>query len=86
MKNMIRRIMATGVAAASLMAGGLNVLALPVTHFTPSLATQCALDGVYDVNISSGFNTMWYSFTAPEAGVYAFFTSDSGDCDPYLLL
>ena len=86
MRNSIKHILAVGLAAASLAGAGLNVLAVPVTEFTPDMAITCTLDSTYDVNIPFGARSVWYSFTAPEDGTYAFFTSDSGDSDPVLLL
>ena len=81
-----KRSLAFVVATFSLATGSLNVMATPVTEFTRDQATSCTLDGTYDVTISSGNNSKWFSFTAPEAGAYAFFTSDSGASDPFLLL
>ncbi|MBO4637497.1 MAG: hypothetical protein J5685_10170, partial [Clostridiales bacterium] len=82
----LKRSLAFVVAAFSLATGSLNVMATPVTEFTRDQATSCTLDGTYQVNITSENNSSWYSFTAPEAGTYAFFTSDAGESDPLLLL
>ena len=82
----LKRSLAFVVAAFSLATGSLNVMATPVTEFTRDQATSCTLDGTYQVNVTSENNSSWYSFTAPEAGTYAFFTSDAGESDPLLLL
>ena len=83
-----KRALAMIIAAISMATGSLNVMATPVSEFTPDVARDCILDSVNEVQITNGQNNVWFKFTAPEDGTYAFFTSteQDRDCDPLLLL
>ena len=83
-----KRALAMAIAAISMVTGSLNVMATPVTEFTPERAQACTLDSVTTVEITDQQKSKWFKFTAPEDGTYAFFTSMEfgNESDPYLLL
>lgn len=80
MQLKIKTLAVCTTVATSLFMGTMNVAAAPARTLTTGQTTVTELGGTYDVSLSAhDIEGEWFSFTASEAGAYAFWTSDAFD-------
>ncbi|MBO4637851.1 MAG: DUF4214 domain-containing protein [Clostridiales bacterium] len=74
----IKKLAICSTVASSLLLGSISVAAAPAGSLTTDQTTVTQLGGTYEVSLSArDIEGEWFSFTAPEAGAYAFWTTEA---------